>query len=127
MVDKLLAFDHPRPTFDPGLATSLRRRMEEALAPVATGLDRPLRTSKNGLANVHTCEAYYRAEKDGFAWGTRNAVGTLTHRALRLSIALGGDQPRALREVEALVQHGARAGLVPNAVELDALRCKQGL
>lgn len=92
MVDELLAFDHPRPTFDAGLATSLRRRMEEALAPVATGLERPLRTSKNGLANVHTCEAYYRAEKDGFAWATRNAVGTLTHRALRLSIALGGDQ-----------------------------------
>jgi hypothetical protein len=65
--------------------------MEEALGPVAVAVERPLRTSKNGLANVHTCEAYYRAEKDAFAWAARTAVGTVAHRALRLSIALGGD------------------------------------
>ena len=92
MVDDLLGFDRPRPEFEPGLAESLRRRMEGALGPVATALERPLRTSKNGLANVHTCEAYYRAEKDSFAWAPRTAVGTVAHRALRLSIALGGAQ-----------------------------------
>ena len=91
MVDELLAFHQPRPRFPPALAHSLRRRMEEALAPVAAGLERPLRTGKQGLANVHTCEAYYRAEKDAFAWAPRNAYGTVAHRALRLSMASGAD------------------------------------
>ena len=93
MVDDLLALGQPRPTFDPALAAGLRRRMEEALAPVATSLDRPLTASKNGLANVHTCEAYYLAERSSFAWAPRTAVGSVAHRALRLAIAMGGDPP----------------------------------
>jgi hypothetical protein len=91
VVDDLLAFGQPRPTFDPALAASLRRRMEEALAPVADGLGRLLRISKNDLGNVHTCEAYYRAEKDAFTWAPRNAYGTVAHRAVRLSVALRDD------------------------------------
>jgi hypothetical protein len=91
VVDELLAFGQPRPTFDPALAAGLRRRMEEALAPVADGLDRLLRITKHDLSNVHTCEAYYRAEKDSFTWGPRNAYGTVAHRALRLSVAVHGE------------------------------------
>ena len=62
-----MAFDQPRSCFEPALAESLRRRMEEALGPVAEGLDRPLRMGKHDISSVHTCEAYYRAEKDSFA------------------------------------------------------------
>jgi PD-(D/E)XK nuclease superfamily protein len=91
VVDDLLAFGQPRPTFDPALAAGLRARMEEALGPLAEGLGRLLRISKHDLSNVHTCEAYYRAEKDSFAWGPRNAYGTVAHRALRLSVALHGE------------------------------------
>jgi hypothetical protein len=91
VVDELLAFDQPRPRFEPALAASLRRRMEEALAPVAEALDRPLRMGKHDLSSVHTCEAYFRAEKDSFAWAPRNAYGAVAHRALRLSISLRDD------------------------------------
>lgn len=88
MVDDLLGVGEPRPTFDPALAVSLRRRMEEALAPVADATGRLLRVNKHDLSQVHSCEAYYRVEKDAFAWGPRNAYGTVAHRALRLSVAL---------------------------------------
>ncbi len=73
------------------LADSLRRRMEAALAPVAAALHRPLRMGKHDLSSVHTCEAYYRAEKDHFSWAPRNAYGAVAHRALRLSISLRDD------------------------------------
>jgi hypothetical protein len=81
----------PRPSFDPAVAVGLRRRMEEALAPVVDGLGRLLRINKHDLSNVHTCEAYYRVEKDSFAWAPRNAYGTVAHRAVRLSVALRDD------------------------------------
>jgi hypothetical protein len=93
VVDDLLALGQPRPTFDPAVAVGLRRRMEEALAPVADGLGRLLRINKHDLSNVHTCEAYYRVEKDSFAWAPRNAYGTVAHRAVRLSVALRDDAP----------------------------------
>ena len=86
-----MAFDQARPEFDPGLAGGLRRRMEEALDPVADGTDRLLRVGKHDLSSVHACEAYWRAEKDTFAWAPRNAYGSIAHRALRLSISLRND------------------------------------
>jgi len=91
VVDELLAFDQPRPHFSPALAESLRRRMEEALSPVADALDRPLRVGKHDISSVHTCEAYFRAEKDSFAWAPRTSYGAIAHRALRLSISLRDD------------------------------------
>jgi len=93
VVDELVGPGQPKPTFDPALAAGLRRRMDEALAPVADGLSRLLRVTKHDLSNVHTCEAYYRAEKDAFAWAPRNAYGTVAHRALRLSVALREPTP----------------------------------
>ncbi|MGH9266169.1 MAG: PD-(D/E)XK nuclease family protein [Acidimicrobiales bacterium] len=93
MVDELLALEEARPRFPPALAGSLRRRMEEALAPIAGALDRPLRMGKHDIGSVHTCEAYYRAEKDHFSWAPRNAYGAVAHRALRLSISLREDLP----------------------------------
>ena len=67
--------------------------MEEALAPVADRLDRPLRMGKHDIGSVHTCEAYFRAEKDHFSWAPRNAYGAVAHRALRLSISMREEPP----------------------------------
>lgn len=73
--------------------------MEEALAPLAVGLGRPLRMGKHDIGSVHTCEAYYLAEKDSFAWAPGNAYGAVAHRALRLSITLR-DPPAPLDLVD---------------------------
>jgi hypothetical protein len=62
--------------------------MEDALIPVADELDRPLRAGKHDIGSVHTCEAYFRAEKNSFAWAPRNSYGTVAHRAVRLSITV---------------------------------------
>ena len=62
--------------------------MEEAFAPIADALDHPLRMGKHDIGSVHTCEAYYRAEKDNFSWAPRNAYGAVAHRALRLSVSM---------------------------------------
>lgn len=67
--------------------------MEQGLDGVAGGLERPLRLGKHDIGSVHTCEAYYRAEKDHFSWTPRNAYGAVAHRALRLSISLREDPP----------------------------------
>jgi hypothetical protein len=88
VVDELLAFGDARPRFGPDVAAGLRRGVEEALAPVAAAMARPLRVGKHDLSSVHTCEAYWRAEKDSFAWAPRNAYGAVAHRALRLSISM---------------------------------------
>lgn len=114
MVDELLAFGAPRPRFPPALAESLRRRMEEALAPVADGLDGALRVGKHDISSVHTCEAYFRAEKNSFAWAPRNARGSVAHRALRLSISARGDPaPLDLVDmaIDAYVAEDERDGL----------------
>ena len=67
--------------------------MEEALGPLAASLDRPLRVGKHDIGSVHTCEAYFQAERDHFAWAPRNAYGAVAHRALRLSISLRDEPP----------------------------------
>jgi hypothetical protein len=67
--------------------------MERGLAPLAEGLEQPLRLGKHDIGSVHTCEAYYRAEKDRFAWAPRNAYGAIAHRALRLSLSLRQELP----------------------------------
>ncbi len=132
VVDDLMAFTLPRPTFDPAVAGGLRRRMEEALAPVADGVGGLLRVTKHDLSNVHTCEAYYRVEKDAFTWGPRNAYGAVAHRAVRLSVTLR-DDPAPLdlvdMAIDASVADDQGGGLGPYlagapAVELAELRAQ---
>lgn len=106
--------------------------MEEALAPIADGLGRLLRISKHDLSSVHTCEAYFRAEKDSFVWAARNAYGTVAHRALRLSVTLR-DEPTPLdlvdMAIDAYVAEEQGSGLGPyltgaSRVELAELRAQ---
>src|SRR5207248_1138965 len=91
VVDELLSLGEPRPTFDPGIAASLRSRFEEALAPLADALPDVLRVSKGALTQVHACEANYVAEQGWPGWNVANCEGEITHRAVQLSVSLGGD------------------------------------
>jgi len=99
--------------------------MEEALAPVADDVGRLLRVNKHDLSSVHACEAYWRAEKDTFAWGPRNAYGTVAHRALRLSISMR-DAPAPLDLVDMAIdayvaddQAGGLGAYLGTATEAD--------
>jgi len=89
-----------RPTFDPAVAAGLRARLEEALAPAAAALAEPLWVGKTALAQVHSCEANYLAERRWDGLTLAMAVGEVTHRAIRLAVATEGD-PTPL----ALVDH----------------------
>jgi hypothetical protein len=83
-----MAFGQPRPRFPASVESGLRRQLEDALGPAAATLDRPRSITKRALGQVHACEAHYLSEEqDPFpGWNSRNAEGTVVHRALELSI-----------------------------------------
>ncbi len=91
VVDDLLARDQPRPSFDPSLVGALRERLETTLRPLVATLDEPLWVSKSALAQVHSCEANYLAERAWSGWTVSMAEGEVAHRAIQLSVALEGD------------------------------------
>lgn len=97
VVVDLMARDQPRPTFDRDLAEALRARLEGTLGPIAASLDEPLWVSKHALAQVHTCEANYLAERAWSGWTVSMAEGEVAHRAIQLSVAPeGGTTPLEL-------------------------------
>lgn len=103
MVDELLDVGGPRPRFGAEVATALRRRIEEALGPVAeTAAGGTLRVGKHDLGAVHACEAHWQSEQGSFVWGPRTAYGSIAHRALRLSIT-GRGRPIPLDLVDMAV------------------------
>lgn len=87
----LMARDQPRPTFDRSLAADIRTRLEDVLRPLASELAEVVWVSKNGLAQVHACEANYLAEQAWRGWNAAAAEGEVTHRAIQLSVSLDGD------------------------------------
>ncbi len=109
VLDHLGASAVQRPTFDPGLARSLRAYLDDSVAalidgPDGLGLtdaqrrDLPLYVSKHALMTVHTCEGMLVAESTvPFAWNVHIARGTIVHKAIELGIAWDGDPiPRML-------------------------------
>lgn len=83
-----------RPEFDPRLRDELRAELEERLAPVAQRLPdgEVLWVSKHLLSSVHGCEGLFLAqEAEEFAWSTQTARGTVSHKAIELSISWRGD------------------------------------
>ncbi len=81
----------PRPTFDPGLAPALRAELETGIAPLVADRqpDHPLVLAKRPVAQVHTCEGWYRAERETpFGWSALPARGTVAHKAVELSVML---------------------------------------
>ena len=86
--------DADRPQFDAELRHHLRAELESDLAAVADRLpeDETLFLSKHQLTAVHGCEARLLAEVDGaFAWSVPLARGSVTHKAIELSIHWKGD------------------------------------
>jgi hypothetical protein len=83
-----------RPQFDPRLRAELREVLQERLAPIADRLPKgeTLWVSKHLLAQVHGCEGLFLAQDDEeFAWTPQNARGTVSHKAIELSISWRGD------------------------------------
>jgi hypothetical protein len=94
VLDALGARPHERPEFDPRLRHELRAELEERLAPVAERLPdgAVLWVSKHLLSSVHGCEGLYLArEAEEFAWTAQTARGTVSHKAIELSISWRGD------------------------------------
>ena len=85
---------HERPEFDPRLRHELRAELEERLAPVAERLPDTdvLWVSKHLLSSVHGCEGFFLArEAEEFAWSTQTARGSVSHKAIELSVSWRGD------------------------------------
>lgn len=88
MLSALLSIGQPRPRFNPELRNELRGALEADLASTVARLGAAMWVTKHDLAQVHTCEGHYRAQKsEPFGWNSRNAEGTLVHKAIELSIA----------------------------------------
>ncbi len=85
---------HERPEFDPRLRAELREGLERRLAPVADRLPagETLWVSKHLLSSVHGCEGLFLAqEEEEFAWTPQTARGTVSHKAIELSVSWRGD------------------------------------
>ena len=120
-----MSLGQDRPRFSPDVAAGLRRQLEEALGPVGGALGEPLWVTKRTLGQVHSCEGYYRSEQDEpFGWNSRNAEGTVVHRALELAISARGD-PAPLdlvdRALESLAADEHRTSLRPWLMAADEL------
>lgn len=99
VLEELMAAGRPRPSFPDTLAERLRAMLEEGLSEAAAqvGPDGVV-IRKADLAQVHACEAHYLAETTSpFGWNSRNARGTVAHKAIELSVNLRpGPPPAAL-------------------------------
>ena len=85
---------HERPQFDPRLRAELREELEDRLAPLVEHLParEDLWIGKRPLETVHGCEGRFLAEQaDDFAWTPRTAKGTVSHKAIELSVHWRGD------------------------------------
>lgn len=92
VIELLGAGPDERPEFDPALRDELRRILTEGLEPLVDALPdgEDLWISKYKLAGVHGCEAkFVSGETDPsqrFAWSVPSARGTISHKAIELSI-----------------------------------------
>ena len=87
-----------RPTFDAGLRDELRNLLEERLEPLVSTIssdrfhDDVLYLSKYMLAQALGCERKFMAElTEPFQWSIPTARGTVTHKAIELSVHWRGE------------------------------------
>lgn len=82
-----------RPSFPPDLRERLVEELEDGLAPLVA--DRspndPLVVTKHDLGGAHGCQARWMAEATRFDWSVPTARGTVVHKAVELSLHLGGE------------------------------------
>jgi len=129
-----------RPEFDPRLRRELRQELEDRLAPVADRVPkgRSLWLNKHLLSSVHGCEGHFLAgEEEEFAWTTSTARGSVSHKAIELSMGWRGDPAPGVLVDEAIARlihstdsisgyleglgEGERAELYAEAVERTAM------
>jgi len=102
---ELLDLGGERPSFPADLAAVLRDGLEDGIAPLAGDLGRgEVAVNKTRLADVMACERYQvEREQAGFdGWNPRIAHATVAHKALELSVFLGGE-PTPLDLVDAAI------------------------
>jgi RecB family exonuclease len=89
-LDELRGTGGDRPVFPLDLGPRLRQRLEEGLADVEGRLgERELVVTKRDLALVHQCERLHMASIGNFEWSPLAARGSVTHKALELSMGMG--------------------------------------
>lgn len=100
VVDLLGASKEDRPEFDRGLRDELLRLLEERLEPLVETIksssfdDDVLYLSKYMLSQALGCERKLMAElSEPFQWSPPTARGTLTHKAIELSVHWRGEAP----------------------------------
>lgn len=89
VLDLLGAAPEDRPSFPPALKSSLRADLEDGLSGLVAEItaDAPLFVNKHDLSMVHGCERRYLAEKETpFEWSPPLARGTISHKAIELSM-----------------------------------------
>lgn len=90
-LEKIRPSGEDRPSYRSTLRLDLRNRLESGLVDTAEGLDDSLWVSKRALQSVHGCEALHEAEQDRpFAYSAPTARGQVFHKAVELSVHLGG-------------------------------------
>lgn len=112
VLEALGARPHERPEFDPRLRAALREELEDRLAPVAAQVPDggALWISKHLLSTVHGCEGLFLAtEAEDFAWTPATARGSVSHKAIELSISWRGDPAPGVLVDEAIARliHGS--------------------
>lgn len=101
VIAELGATPRERPEFSDDLRAQLRDELVEGVAPFAESYssEKPLFLNKHNLTMVHGCEARFvhDATTDEFDWSVPIAVGSVTHKAIELSVHWRGDNtPLAL-------------------------------
>lgn len=98
---------HERPQFDPRLRAELRAELDERLQPLAARLPEgeSLWVAKHLLTTVHGCEGLFLAQDaEEFAWTPAIARGTVSHKAIELSVSWRGDPPPGTLVDEAIAR-----------------------
>lgn len=122
-LDELMAAGQGRPVFAADLAARLRERLEEGLADVGDRLgESELVVTKRDLAQVHQCERLHVAGLGSFSWSPLAARGSVTHKALELSMSIGADVPPGELVDMAIVRLAeAERGVAQFLAEADAV------
>ena len=93
LIDLLGKADAEPEPFPPELADDLRAELADATAPLLTVLaGERLFVSKSALAGIHGCEAQHVASRNTFEWSIPTVRGTVSHRAIELSVHWRGDR-----------------------------------
>jgi len=87
-----LPADPPPPAPD-GLAAHVVSELEAGLADLVAQLGgEPLLVNKHALARIHACERHHFETHRSFEWSPHTARGSVTHKAIQLSINWRGER-----------------------------------